>query len=445
MADPTASARPGESTDPARVRPHVAIAVVNLPAERDRRVIRECLALEQAGYRVTVICPRGPARPRQLPGSRDTAIRSFPQPFAGTGVASFALEFAWSLLCVGWHLSVLVLRHRLRAAQVCNPPDVFWPLALLMRALRRPWIYDHHDLSPELYACKTDHPRPLVTKILTWFERMSMRCATEVLSTNESYREIALTRGGMSPDRVTVVRNAPAAAELARGAAVSAHTTDADPVAADPGAADPVAADPVAAAEPRKRIVYVGVINEQDHVDRAVLAADRLAALRGRLGWEMVIAGDGECLAELRRLADEHGLAGLVSFTGWLEAPQVDALLRTATIGIQPDIRSDMTNLSTMAKTVEYMARGLPVVAVDLLETQRTAAEAGRYVPTGTAEEFAKAIDDLLDDDTALAQMSAIATERFATVLAWEHQAEAYLRVWRRLVPVGPARSKAAA
>ncbi|MEV6813232.1 glycosyltransferase family 4 protein [Micromonospora sp. NPDC051296] len=392
-------------------RPHVAIAVVNLPAERDRRVIRECLALESAGYRVTVICPRGQTRLRYLPGSRDTAIRSFRQPFAGDGILSFAAEFAWAFLWVAWHLAVLVVRHRVVAAQVCNPPDVFWPLALVMRAIGRGWIFDHHDLSPELYACKTAAPRPAVTRLLTWFERLSMRFASEVVATNESYRQIALTRGGCAPERVTIVRNGPAAGEIAA-------PTDADPRTGD------------------KQIVYVGVINEQDHVDRAVLAADRLAALRGRDGWEMVIAGDGECLPALRTMVDERGLSDVVRFTGWLQAPEVDALLRGATLGIQPDIFSDMTNLSTMAKTVEYMARGLPVVAVDLLETQRTAGEAGRYVATGSADEFAKALDELLDDERQLAQMRAIARERFTSLLAWEHQAAAYLRVWRRVVPL---------
>ncbi|WP_433532669.1 glycosyltransferase family 4 protein [Micromonospora sp. CA-263727] len=391
-------------------RPHVAIAVVNLPVERDRRVIRECLALEGAGYRVTVICPRGEKRLRLLPGSRDTAIRSFRQPFAGRGIVSFAAEFAWAFLWVAWHLAVLVVRHRVVAAQVCNPPDVFWPLALAMRATGRGWIFDHHDLSPELYACKTPAPRPAVTRLLTWFERLSMRCATEVLSTNESYRQIALTRGGCAPERVTVVRNGPAASEIAA-------PTDAAPDA-------------------DRRIVYVGVINEQDHVDRAVLAADRLAALRGRDGWEMVIAGDGECLPTLRAMVDERGLGDVVRFTGWLQAPEVDELLRSATLGIQPDIFSDMTNLSTMAKTVEYMARGLPVVAVDLLETQRTAGEAGRYVATGSADEFAKALDGLLDDERQLATMRAIARERFTSMLAWEHQAAAYLGVWRRVAPL---------
>jgi glycosyltransferase involved in cell wall biosynthesis len=393
-------------------RPHVAIAVLNLPVERDRRVIRECLALESAGYRVTVICPRGELGLRHLPGTRDTAIRPFRQPFAGSGVFSFATEFLWSFVCVAWHLSVLVIRHRVVAAQVCNPPDVFWPLALLMRATRRPWIFDHHDLCPELYVCKTAEPRGAVVRVLTLFEKLSMRCASEVLSTNESYREIAVTRGGCRPEKVTVVRNGPALTEVTRSPATKPDE------------------------DAPKRIVYLGVINVQDHVDVAILAAERLVERRGREGWELVVAGDGECLADLRRLADERGLTDVVRFTGWLNASEVDRLLRGATIGIQPDQRTDMADLSTMAKTVEYLARGLPVVAMDLRETRRSADDAAVYVPNGTPDEFAEAFDKLLDDEAALATMGKLAVDRFRTTLAWEHQAEAYIRVWQRLVPM---------
>ncbi|MEV4760365.1 glycosyltransferase [Micromonospora sp. NPDC049559] len=189
----------------------------------------------------------------------------------------------------------------------------------------------------------------------------------------------------------------------------------------------------------RKTIVYLGVINPQDHVRAAVLAAERLRALRGGADWRLVVAGDGDCLPELRRLAAERGIEDVVRFTGWLEADEVDALLRSATIGIQPDPRTRMAELSTMAKTVEYVARGLPVVAVDLLETRRTADAAARYVPDGTPEELAEALHRLLGDDEARTAMSVVARRRFAEQLAWDHQARSYIRLWRRLLPGGPA------
>ena len=393
----------------AESRGHVVIVVVNLPVERDRRVIRECLALEEAGYQVTVICPRGPGRLTRLPGSRSTAIRSFPQPLAGSGVLSFAFEFAWALLAVTTRLLGIMLRRRVDAVQACNPPDVFWVVAILMRALGRPFVFDHHDLSPELYECKTDSPKPAVLAVLKWFEKMSWRRSSAVVSTNESYRDLAITRGGCDPDKVVVVRNGPTIAEVA----VPDSTRD------EGG---------------RHTIVYLGVINPQDHVDAAVLAAERLVGLRGNADWKLVIAGDGECLPDLRRLATEKGLDDVVEFRGWLEAGQVDDLLQTATVAIQPDPPTKMAELSTMAKTVEYVARGLPVVAVDLLETRRTAEGAALYVPTGAPDELAKALDLLLSDNAARAEMSRIARTRFVEQLAWDHQAKSYIRLWDRLL-----------
>ncbi|MEV4626236.1 glycosyltransferase family 4 protein [Micromonospora sp. NPDC049523] len=395
----------------ANPRPHVVIVVVNLPVERDRRVIRECLALEAAGYRVTVICPRGPGRLTQLPGSAGTAIRSFPQPLAGSGVLSFAAEFAWALIAVTTRLLGIMLRGRVDAVQACNPPDVFWPVALLMRALGRPFVFDHHDLSPELYECKPGSPRPAVLSILRLFEKLSWRCASAVVSTNESYRELAINRGGCDPERVVVVRNGPTLAEVG-----------------------PAGATPATTAPNRHTIVYLGVINPQDHVDAAVLAAERLLGLRGGEDWQLVVAGDGDSLPELRQLVSQRGISDVVRFTGWLEADEVDALLRSASIAIQPDPPTRMAELSTMAKTVEYVARGLPVVAVDLLETRRTAQDAAAYVPTGSPDELAKALDQLLGDDAARAAMSVVARRRFTEQLAWDHQAKSYIRLWDQLL-----------
>jgi glycosyltransferase involved in cell wall biosynthesis len=414
-------------------RRHVVIAVVNLPAERDRRVIRECQALEAAGYRVSVICPRGPRRLRTLPGTASTRIRSFAQPLAGSGVLSFAAEFAWALIAVTVRLVGMMLRDRVDAVQVCNPPDVFWPVALLMRALGRPFVFDHHDLSPELYECKTDRPRRGVLRILRMFEKLSWRCASAVVSTNESYRELAISRGGCAPERVVVVRNGPTLAEVGPRSVASPDSVPGP--RSVPGRADAGGTAEAGDREAhRQTIVYLGVINPQDHVDSAVLAAERLVGLRGADDWRLVVAGDGECLPQLRQLVAERGLEDVVRFAGWLEADEVDSLLRSASIAIQPDPPSRMAELSTMAKTVEYVARGLPVVAVDLLETRRTAGAAASYVPNGTPDELAKALDQLLGDERARDAMRAVARHRFTAELAWDHQVESYIRLWDQLL-----------
>ena len=400
-------------------RLHVVIAVANLPVERDRRVIREVKALEAAGYRVTVICPRGATRIRQVPGTVDAKVRSYRMYESSGGAVSFAIEFAWSFLCIGRHLLAAVVRDRAVAAQVCNPPDVFFPLALLMRAIGRPWVFDHHDLSPEVYQARGGRPGSALDRILLRFERWSQRSASAVVSTNESYRELAISRGGCDPSRVVVVRNGPSAAEV----------QPADPALADLDA--------------EHTIVYLGVLGAQDGVHNAILAAERLVELRGRLGWRLVVAGDGECLESLKALTVERKLEDVVEFTGWIGVEQIDRLLRTASVGLQPDPRSAHAEVSTMAKTVEYLARGLPVVGVDMRETRRSAGDAGVYVEHGTPEEFADALHRLLDDPVARASMRNVALARFRNMLAWEHQAAAYVRLWNDLLAPRRERYKA--
>ncbi|GIG60861.1 glycosyltransferase WbuB [Longispora fulva] len=386
-------------------RPHVVIAVANLPVERDRRVIRECRALEGAGYRVSVICPRGTRGLRVVPGTADTRILAYPQPFAGGGLLSFAVEFAWSFFWIALRLAQAVLFQRARAAQACNPPDVFWPLALAMRALGKPFVFDHHDLSPEVYESRGGNPTGAVHRVLRLLEWLSLRCASAVVSTNESYKQMAIDRGRVRPDRITVVRNGPAAGEIT---VRPVHKSD------------------------KHTIVYLGVLGAQDGVDAAVLAAAELRHVRS--DWRMVIAGDGECLADLKALSTAQGLDDVVEFTGWLGPEEVDELLSRATVALQPDPPTPHAERSTMAKTVEYLGRGVPVVAVDLIETRRSAAEAAVYVPTGAPKELAAALDELLSDPERRATMSGLGRSRFVEELAWEHQASRYIALWDRLL-----------
>lgn len=389
-------------------RPHVTILIANLPAERDRRVIRESLSLEAAGYDVTIIAPRGDRSLTHLPGSRNTRLRPYPVYVYGSGVLSFAWEFLWSFACIAVRLTGEVFAGRAHAVQVCNPPDVYWPLALAVRALGRPWIFDHHDICPEVYATRSgDEPNRLVYRALVLFEWLTLRTASFVFATNESFRENAIARG-VRPEKVAVVRNGPARSEIAPGGA------------------------PASSGGPA-RIVYLGVLGPQDNVQAAVLAAEELTRLRGRTGWRLTVAGDGECLADLRTLTTERGLDDVVEFTGWLDGAAVDDLLRDATVAIQPDEPTRMNDISTMAKTVEYLGRGLPVVAADLVETRRSAGDAAVYVPTASPKEFAAALDELLDDPERRARMRKVGLTRFADQLAWDHQAKAYVAAWTRL------------
>ena len=279
-------------------------------------------------------------------------------------------------------------------------------------------MFDHHDLCPEIYATRAgDSANGLVLRTLTAFEWLTLRTATAVVVTNESFRENALRRG-VAPEKLTVVRNGPARTEIAGPPAGGAGTAGAQPLG---GTAV-------------HQVVYLGVLGPQDNVEGAVLAAEALGARRGRTDWRMVIAGDGECMPALTKLVAERGLGDVVEFAGWLDGAAVDTLLRCATVAIQPDLPTQMNNLSTMAKTVEYLGRGIPVVAADLIETRRSAEEAAVYVPTGSPAEFAEAIDALLNDPARRARMHEVGLARFAEVLSWEHQARGYVDLWQRLL-----------
>ncbi|MEU4563797.1 glycosyltransferase family 4 protein [Actinoplanes sp. NPDC023936] len=393
-------------------RPQVTILIANLPAERDRRVIRECLSLERNGYDVTVIAPRGDRTLKILPGSRGTRLKPYPVYVLGSGVLSFAFEFLWSFLCIAVRLVGEVFSGRAHAVQVCNPPDVYWPLALLMRALGRPWVFDHHDLCPEIYATRSggDERKNIVFRTLVAFEWLTLRTASAVFATNESFKENALSRG-VPADKVTVVRNGPAADEIAAPAEGVADT-----------------------GRTPNHLVYLGVLGPQDNVEGAVLAAEQLTRLRGRTDWRLTIAGDGESMPALQKLVSDRGLGDVVEFAGWLDATGVDEMLRSATVAIQPDLPTRMNQLSTMAKTVEYLGRGLPVVAVDLIETRRSAADAAVYVPTGDPAEFGAAISELFDDPQRRARMRRDGLARFTELLSWEHQAKRYIAVWNTLL-----------
>jgi glycosyltransferase involved in cell wall biosynthesis len=242
-------------------------------------------------------------------------------------------------------------------------------------------------------------------------EWLTLRTATEVVATNESFKDNDVRRG-VNPDKVTVVRNGPSRNEIATA-------DDPDDIEPDGDV---------------RQIVYLGVFGPQDNVEGAVLAAEELTRLRGRTGWRMVLAGDGESMPSVRKLVAERKLDDVVTIAGWLDGAAVDDLLREATLAIQPDLPTRMNDLSTMAKTVEYVGRGVPVVAADLTETRRTLGDAGVFVPTGAPVEYAEAIDALLDDPDKRLQMRKLGRDRFRTMLSWEHQAGAYAAVFERLL-----------
>lgn len=398
--------------------PRVLIVVQNLSVPLDRRVWLESQALVAAGYGVSVICPRGEGD-SAFEVLRGVRIHRYRPPAPASGFLSYVWEFAYCWVRTA-ALSARVLRREgFDVLQLCNPPDTYWLLALLYRLGGKRSVLDHHDLCPEVYDARFPEGRPAVRRVLVALERASLRTVDRVISTNESYRQVALDRGGVPRAKTTVVRSGPDTEQLYRG-------------------------------QPRPELrrggrflcVYLGVMGPQDRVDLVVRAADVIVNRVGRTDCRFALLGFGDCLEELRALTTALGLDDYVTFTGRADDAMIREYLSTADVGLSPDPKTPFNELSTMNKTLEYMAFGLPVVALDLKETRVSAGPAAVYVREEGPAAYAEAICALLDDPAARAAMGATGAERIRDRLGWRHQAQAYVRVYDELL--GTTRAPAA-
>jgi glycosyltransferase involved in cell wall biosynthesis len=389
----------------------ILIIVQNLPVPFDRRVWLECQALVSAGYQVAVICPKGSNDPSfQVIDSID--IYKYQSYAPGGSRAGFIVEYLYSFLATAWLTLKARRKGQFAAIQACNPPDIFWPIAIFFRVLDRSrFVFDHHDLCPELYLSRfPDGPR-LPYRGLLALERCTHRTADHVISTNDSYREIAITRGGKAPGAVTVVRTGPDPERMRRGTE-----------------------DPVQRRGRKFLAAYIGVMGPQDGVDIVVRAANIIVHEMGREDIAFTLIGAGDCFDELVALRDELGLGGHVEFTGRAPDELVGRILSTADVGLSPDPLNPLNDLSTMNKSMEYMAFELPVVAFDLRETRVSVADAGSYVEPNDVHSYARAIVELLDDESRRQLLGKRGRARVQEDLAWSLQEKVYLDIYHRLI-----------
>jgi glycosyltransferase involved in cell wall biosynthesis len=400
--------------------PRILIIVQNLPVPFDRRVWLECQALTADGYEVSVVCPKGDGDPsyHEVDGVRLYKYR----PYApGGSKISFIAEYVYSFLATARVTARARRSGKFAVMQACNPPDIFWPIAMFLRGLDgTAFVFDHHDLCPELYESRFPTGSRLPYRGLRALERRTHRTAKHVISTNESYREIALTRSGKKADEVTVVRTGPDPKRLWRGPAKPERRRGRKFLAA-----------------------YIGVMGPQDGVDIVIRAARIVVTEFGRDDIAFTLIGSGDCYAELVALRDELGLAGHVEFTGRAPDADVAEILSTADVGLSPDPKNPLNDVSTMNKTMEYMAYELPVVAFDLRETRVSAGPAAVYVTPNDVREYAETIIALMDDEPQRHRLGKLGRLRVETELAWSHQERAYLGVYRNLTGRAKAEQQA--
>lgn len=395
-------------TPPAR--PHVLIIVQNLPVPLDRRVWQECRALVAADYRVSVICPKGPGDHayEHLDG---VDLHKYDPPASGTTHLGFATESAISLAQAARLALRIHARRPIDAIQACNPPDTYFLIGRLFRSKGVKFVFDHHDLCPEIFETRFGRRHGPAMAVLRALERLTFTTADHVIATNASYRQAAIWRGGRRSDEVTIVRSGP------------------DPAVMKAGPARP------ALRHGRRHLCcYLGVMGPQDGVDVVIRAAHHLVHVQGRRDCHFALLGFGDCYDDLRRLTTELDLDGWVTFTGRADQDMIRDHLSSASVGLSPDPPSPFNDRSTMNKTLEYMAFSLPVVAFDLPETRVSAGDAAVYVGETDPAAFAAAIGELLDDPLRREMLGTIGRLRIEDELGWPHQAAAYVSVYDRLL-----------
>ena len=390
---------------------HILILVENLSVPFDRRVWHECTTLVSAGYAVSVICPRGKRHDKEpyaeLEGVR---IYRYPTPPRASSLAGYVREYPFML---AWtqRLAWRIWRERgFDVIHACNPPDLFFTIGRFFRRFGVAFVYDQHDANPEILIAKRggEEHHGLPERAVLWAERSTYRLADVVISPNDSYRALALTRGGKTDDDVFVVRSAPRREEFS-----------------------PLSASRFDRCGHRYLVGYLGVMGKQDGVDLLVRAVGLLVSE----GYDILLylAGDGESFAEIQELVRELGLRDTVEMAGFQTKEEFTPALVDADVCVAPDPPSPFNDISTMNKIVEYMALGRPCATFDLPENRITGADAAAYADEPTFPSLARAISRLLDDEGARTRMGEQARERFEGVLAWEHSAPELERAYERL------------
>lgn len=388
----------------------VLILVENLPSPFDRRVWQQATTLRAHGYEVSIICPTGKGCESAYEVIEGVHIHRYRLPNEAEGALGYLLEYSAAL----WHtfrLAFKVRRERgFDVIQACNPPDLLFLVGGFFKKLYgTKFVFDHHDINPELYEAKFGR-RDLLWKLMVWLERATFRTADVSIATNESYRRIALERGGMAQDRVFVVRSGPKLDRLRI-----------------------VEPKPALKCGRRFLVGYVGVMGKQEGIDYLLRAARHIVHELGRDDVHFGLVGGGTSLEEMKQLARELGVAGHVTFTGRVPDDALLDMLNTADVCVNPDVANDMNDKSTMNKIMEYMALGKPIVQFDLTEGRYSAQGASLYAAKNDAADMARKIVELLDDPARRAEMGRLGRHRVENELEWRYEVPKLLGAYARL------------
>jgi glycosyltransferase involved in cell wall biosynthesis len=394
----------------------VLILVENLPSPFDRRVWQEANALRDAGYTVSIICPTGKGYEAKYEEIDGIAIHRYDLPMEAEGAAGYAIEYTAALFwtfVLSWRV---FLTRGFDVIHACNPPDLFFLIGGFFRLFGRKFVFDHHDINPELYEAKFGR-RDFFWKLMVALERWSFRTADVSIATNESYKRIAVERGGMDPERVFVVRSGPSLERLR------------------------ILPPDESLKRGRRHLVgYVGVMGCQEGIDLLLEAVRSVVHDHGRRDVHFGLVGGGTSLEEMKALAARLDVADYVTFTGRVPDAELLAMLNTADVCVNPDIANDMNDKSTMNKIMEYMALGKPIVQFDLAEGRFSARDASLYARKNDPADMAAKILELVDDPGRRTRMGELGRRRVENELEWRYEVPKLLAAYEEAFAPATAR-----
>ena len=394
------------------------IVVENLPVPLDRRVWQEAQALTRAGWAVSVICPATADFPKRFEVIDDIAIYRHGLPFEARGALAYFVEYSAALF---HQFRLLIKVHRERGfsiIQACNPPDLIFLPALPFKLMGKRFIFDQHDVAPELFSVKFG-AKGALHRALMFFERMSYAMADHVITANATFKDIAVARGGKAHSLIEVVYGVPDRKRIHR-------------VAPEPGLHGG-----------RKFLLgYLGIINEQDGVDHLVRAVEHLVKVKGFRDFRAIVVGSGPALEKVRALTRSLEVEDFLSFPGYLSGELLLAHISAFDIGVIPDPLNEANDLMSMNKVFEYCALGIPTASYPLRETKRLLGEAGVYAPSHDPAGLAEACLSLMQDECLRARCASAAAKLAAENFLWENEARKYVATYERVL--GSAAASAA-
>ncbi|WP_246040551.1 glycosyltransferase family 4 protein [Roseovarius arcticus] len=384
------------------------IVVENLPVPFDRRVWMEARTLAAAGAVVSIICPTGKGHEERLWEEDGIRVYRHPLPLDASGAMGYLLEYGAALFWESWLALRIKMTRGFHVIHGCNPPDLIFLVALPFKLLGVRYLFDHHDINPELYEAKFGK-RGFFWKLMRTFERLTFASARVSIATNESYRKIAIERGGMAPENVFIVRSGPDLSRLKR-----------------------MPENPAWRRGRRYMVGYVGVMGDQEGIDLLLDSVAHLVGTMGRDDIQFCLVGGGPSLKKLQEQSEEMGLAEFVTFAGRAPDDELFEILSTADVCVNPDRVNEMNDKSTMNKILEYMAFEKPIVQFDVTEGRYSAQDASLYARPNDPVDMAEKIAELLADDARRAQMGRYGLERVEAEMAWPYQVPALIAAYQK-------------